>query len=240
MTEPIDIIIFSRNRHDYLKQCIEHIVDRTHAPYLIHLVDDASDDTDYLINELWCSGIIDSLTLRRAHVGLRAQMNSGFWMTFSDPVVFTDDDILCPDLTPDWLSQGLAIWNRHPEMGVMALNHPSTNPTRGGKGARTILGKSGEITYSKVVGGTFAFVRRRVLTGWNLPHVKGQLVTGTTYPSTQRCRRAGELKLKVGYITDIYCQHIGRVSARDEKDISNAIMDVIDPKTLRPPKEWAW
>jgi len=236
---PTDIIVFSRNRHDYLFQCITYIVERTHTPHLIHLVDDASIDTDYLM-ELWCANIVDTLVLRHTHVGLRAQMNSAFWLTFSDPVVFTDDDVLCPDLTPDWLTQGLAAFNRHPELGVMALNHPSTNPTRGGKGARTILGKKDEVTYSKVVGGTFAFVRRKVLTGWNLPHERGQLVTGSTYPSTQRCRRAQELGLKVGYLTDVYCQHIGRISARDEKDVSDAIMDVTDPKTLRPPEEWAW
>ena len=236
---PIDIIIFSRNRHAYLYQCLDHIVKRTHYPHYLHLADDASDNVDYLIT-LWCEGIIDSLILRHRHVGLRAQMNSAFWLTFSDPVVFTDDDVLCPDLTPGWLAQGLAAWNRHPELGIMALNHPSTNHTRDGKGARTVLGKNKEITYSKVVGGTFAFVRRKVLTGWNLPHIRGQSVSGSTYPSTQRCKRAQELGLKVGYLTDVYCQHIGRESARDEKDISNAIMNVTDPKTLRPPEEWAW
>jgi len=167
-------------------------------------------------------------------------MISGFWLTFSDPVVFLDDDMLCPDLEPDWLAQGLAAWKRHPELGIMALNHPSTNPFRDGKGCRTVLGKSDEITYSKVVGGTFAFVRRKVLTHWNLPHVRGQLVTGTTYPTTQRCKRAQKLGLKVGYLTNVYCQHIGRISARDEKDVSSAIMDVADSKTLRPPEEWAW
>jgi len=240
-----DIVVTSCRRVDYLKRTLEGIFNHTRTPYSLHVVDDAADDksSKYLLG-LWRGGKIRSLLLRKDRCGLRAGHNVGFWLSFSDPMVFTDDDVLCPDLNPDWLARGLKAMKENPKLGVLALNNPARHMLKKGHD-RPQTTRKGEVTYCPVVGGTFAFVRRKVLVDWKPRHVQGQGVPvpvpdgSLSRPATERCRWARKLGFSVGYLTEVYCFHFGEKSIRRDKK-EEKILKPVDMKTLRPPERWAW
>lgn len=249
--KPIDIVVTTRVTHDrmarlgYLKDCLNFIAERTQTPHRVIVIDDASDTRtgarELLLN-MKSRGRIHVLELRKERWGQRANLNLGFELSSSDPIVFTDDDVLCPDVKPDWLQRVLKAMHDHQEFGIVALNSPGKNYIRTEKGgARGARGKVGPITECKALPGHLQCVRRKVLTGWRFPHVKGQNIRtgGQHFPDSQRCGRAKELGLKVGYLTDTYCYHCGDVPVRAEKP-TETILKPVDMKTLRPPEEWAW
>jgi hypothetical protein len=235
-----DIVITTRNRLPYLKMTLAGIFERTHTPYALHVIDDASSEgnAEYLLS-LWREGKIRSLLLRRDRCGLRAGHNVGPWISFSDPFVSTDDDVLCPDLDPDWLVRGLAEMEKRPDLGVLALDNPARRMLRQAGGREPYPTEpDDEVTYCPVVGGTFTFVRRAALEGWSPEHARllPVVTPDLVRPVTERCFRARENGFRVGYLTDVYCYHFGAVSARDDKE-KERILKPIDMKTLKPPEE---
>ena len=225
-----DIVVTTRKRFNYLQRTIEHILSRTRSPYRLHVVDDASDEpnVEYLL-ELWYEREIETLLLCNERRGAMANLNAGYWMSFSDPMVFTDDDVLCPDVEPDWLARGLSVMDRYKNLGILALNHPGAN--------RRVISVDGEVTYCKYVGGTFQFVRRRILQRRHHAHFRGNF--GAT-PTMERCNWCRGEGLEIGYLTDTYCYHIGvdesahypgqRYKGRD--------IQPVDMQTLEPPEKW--
>jgi hypothetical protein len=243
MARKTDIVVITRGRLEYLQKTLEYIVKRTHSPYRLFVIDDGSrakdGNVEYLLR-LWQKGRLEGLFLRHTCGGLRANINAGFWMSFSDPVLITDDDVLCPDLEPDWLSRCLHVMAGRKDIGILGPNDPAGNRLRK-DGARKAYKVEGPITLCKVLPGRLTLIRRAVLNGWNLPHKEGQLVNAGTYPRSQlsqHCLRSG---YKMGYVTDVYCQHIGHKCARPEKPVEENMLSDVDPRTLKPrnPK-WAW
>jgi glycosyltransferase involved in cell wall biosynthesis len=141
--ETVDIVLTTRDRLDYLKRTLEHIYARTRSPHMLHVVDDGSTEgnADYLIAE-WKAGRVHDLLLRGGRCGAMANLNAGAWLAFSDPVVFVDDDVLCPDVEPDWLERGTAAILARPNLAILAggaTSRPSRRPraaTTPGPGAR--------------------------------------------------------------------------------------------------------
>lgn len=220
-----DIVMTSRNRLDYLQQSIDFIVTRTKSPYALHVIDDNSDKhiVDYLY-ELWKQGIIKSLTLNNERRGVMANKNLSTWLSFSNPFVITADDILCPDIEPDWLSQGLQAMRKYPQLGILDLNHPGA--------WRGPIEPNGEITYCDVVGGTLGFIRREFIQRFHLAHFRGNF--GQT-DDVQRCGNAKVQGWKVAYLTNVYCYHIGRISSLTEAEYTNGpFIEPKDWKTLEP------
>ena len=176
---PTDIIVTTHNRLDCLKRTLKHIYERTRADYRLHVIDDGSEEgnADFLIGE-WRAGRVHHLLLRRDRRGAMAALNAGAWLSFSDPVVFTDDDVLCPDVEPCWLSRLLDGMSRHPELAMLALRHP-------GAKVKPVPPKLGDITYCKSLGGTFLAMRRKFLLS-NLFPQDGRL----DRPMEPRCKSA--------------------------------------------------
>lgn len=247
---PTDIVITTRvttdrpDRLGYLQQCLKFIWERTRSPYLLHVVDDSSDvktDAREWLWEMYKRQKINTLVFCDRKGGQRARLNAGFWLTFSDPMVFTDDDVLVPDVEPDWIARALEAFQQHPEFGVIALNSPAFNLIRAG-GARGKIGTIGQITECKSLPGHMVFMRRKLMEGWHWPHVQGQrmIAPGQHFPDSQRCERARQCGLKIGYLTTTYCYHAGNVAVREEKAVEPNIVEPVDWQTLRPPKEYAW
>ena len=245
---PIDIIVTTRTtrdrqvRRDYVEKCINFLHERTRTPHRVIVIDDASEQgtgARELLRGLEASGKIHKLVFRNERWGQRANLNLGFELSCSDPIVFTDDDILCPDVDPDWLQRLLDAMQDHRKFGIVALNSPGKNYVREG-GARGVRGKIGPITECKALPGHFQCVQRRVLKGWQYKTHKGQDIRhGGHYPDSQRCGRAHDIGLKVGYLTDTFCFHCGDVPVRADKP-TETILEPVNWKTLRPPEEWAW
>lgn len=235
-----DVVVTTCNRLPYLKRTLEGIFSRTRTPYAVHVVDDNSkkESIDYLL-ALWRQGKIESLILRNSRCGLRAGLNVGFWLAFSDPMVFTGDDTLCPDLDPDWLARGLAAMRKYKELGLLALNNPACHMLKGEGKRRT----DGDVVF----GGNasqFLFTRRTLCIGWNPMHVQGQKALAKdprsphrTLPDRELINRAKSLGFKFGYLRDVYCFHFGEKPARRDKKVER-ILKPVNMKTLEPPERW--
>lgn len=224
-----DIVITSRNRLPYLTKTLEFLVARTRTPHAIHVIDDNSgyDVTDYL-KQQWHDGTISSLVLRNERAGIHANKNLSVWLALSDPFVITADDILCPDLDPDWLARGLDAMSRHPEVGELDLNHPGA--------FRVVQERLADITYCECVGGTLGFLRRGVFIKWCHAHFRGNYGVGD---DVQRCGHIRSFGGKVAFLNDVFCYHIGRKSAATGGEYANSsFIEPLDWKTLEPPDEF--
>jgi len=191
------------NRLELLEKTIGNIVNRTQTPYRLHVVDENSNDgtVEYLL-DLLDSDLLSSVFLSNERRGRMANRNMATWLAFSDPFVLVDDDILCPKLSPDWLSQGLDAMRQRHDLGILALNHPEA--------LRRDYDSDNEVTYCQVVGNTFMFVRRIIVERWNHPHFAGNF--GVT-DEMQRCQHAHDVGYKVGYLTNVNCYHMGKINA---------------------------
>ena len=247
---PIDIIITTRTTRDrperlgYLKQCLSRLAEYTRAPCKITVIDDASDPglgVQKYLNDMKRYGVIHEYIAREERWGQRANLNLGFELSQSDPIIFTDDDVLCPNVNPSWLRQILHAFKNYPEFGLIALNSPGKNYIRTDQGgARGAIRKVGPITESRALPGHMVGTRRVVLEGWSYKTHKGQDIRqGGYFPDSQRCGRAQDVGLRVGYLTETFCFHCGDIPVRADKP-TETILEPEDWDTLRPPEKWAW
>jgi len=222
-----DIVVTTCERLPLLQRTLEHLWARTETPYRLHVIDDASVGG----NQAYLAALLAAGKVARVHqhtrrVGIPFHLRSLTKITASDPIVFTDDDILCPRLEPDWLARGLAAMEQYPELGLLALNSPECNVT-GGRGQK----EPGEpVTFCRNVGGSLVFARRAVLDACQPPD-------GTTSAVKWLCLDAARRGWRIGYLTSVYCQHVGTISVRNQKDLSRIIDPVlpVDSETLEPP-----
>ncbi|HUW11695.1 MAG TPA: glycosyltransferase family A protein [Anaerolineae bacterium] len=226
-----DLVVTTCERLPLLTRTLEYIWERTVSPYRLHVIDDASTtgNAQYL-RELLVAGKVDSVHLHTERMGVPSHLRAMLRITMSDPIVFVDDDILCPKLEPDWLAQGLEAMERYPDVWLLALNLPQANI-----GDRRHWRERREgVTLCVNVGGTFVFARRAALEPALLP------ADGTGSAIRWLCLNVGAAGGKVGYLTDVYCQHIGAISARNGKDMSRELAKVspINPDMLEPPDEY--
>lgn len=226
--DPTDIVVTTRNRLPLLKRTLDYIRERTRSPYYLHVIDDGSEEgnAEYLYG-LFRDGALHTLALRRARCGVMANLNLMRWSTFSDPIVFVDDDILCPDIEPDWLARGLAAMDRYRDVAILALNHPGAR--------RKPQGVVGDVTTCLYVGATFMFVRREFIMHHAHAHFRDNF--GMT-PTMQRCTWARAAGHKVAYLTHTYCYHTGLESVLTGKPTTARDIVPLDWETLEPPEGW--
>jgi len=221
-----DIVILTCARLDLFKRTLDHITERTSTLYRLHVLDDASGYTPYL-EGLLRDGKIQSLGSRAKRAGIAANLRILKDVTTSDIIVYVDDDILCPKLEPDWLERGLTEMVNRPWLGLLALNNPQSNV---GGDARHIIYPGKVVTTCRNVGGTFLFIRRALL---------GKIGASDKerHPVKAMCLAAAKLGYDVGYLTNVYCQHIGAVSVRRKRDYTEDLQKVypINNDTLEAP-----
>ena len=198
-------------------------------------MDDCSklDRTQDIIRYLEKRGSIYKAVCRPKKLGCHRYFDGMLELTESDPIVFTDDDILCPKLDPDWLSLGLKAMETHPKFGLIALNNPEANLARG-RCLKQYVDE--DVTLIQAVGGTFGFIRRSVLKDCAGEH----LLAFKNIPAQSLCYRIWmhEKNWKIGYLTNVYCQHNQAVSVRARNFISNQYkLEPIDELTLEPKEE---
>lgn len=221
-----DIVVTTHNRLADLQRTLTHIIARTLSPYRLHVIDDASeeDNVDLLLED-WYGRYITSLLLKNDRNGVAAALNAGTWMTFSDPVVFTDDDVLCPAVNPDWLAQGLLEMQRRPKLALLALHHPGAK--------HKVTRRDKEVTYCKSIGGTFMFARRQFLVEHPLPHRREGY---DVWPTEWRCKAALENGWDVGFLTNVFCYHFGKESVLKGGEYQGRFIEPVNWETLRPSK----
>lgn len=223
-----DIVIGTRNRADLLKETIEHIIERTRSPYHLHIIDDASTKKNALyVRSLHRQGIVASVLRRQKQAGISANLRALLSITQSDPIVFTDDDVLCPDVEPDWLARELEAMAQRPRLGILSLYTPEASSMHS-------IERGPEVILYRNVGGVFAMIRRAVLEKIVVPTMPKK---GSHKSMRYLCIRAIKAGFEVGCLAETYCQHIGAVSIRSGRDYSARLkaMSPINNKTLEPP-----
>ncbi|HEY9855431.1 MAG TPA: glycosyltransferase, partial [Stenomitos sp.] len=121
----IDIVLLTHNRLNYLRQTVEALFERTQHPFRLTIVDNASDPD--ILAYLKAERPRFHRVIRNAENRWTEAFTQGIAVSRSDPFIVSDPDILVPALTPCWLSRMLDLMDRHPEMGMVALNLDAAN-----------------------------------------------------------------------------------------------------------------
>lgn len=227
-----DVVITTYNRLGLLTRTLAYFWERTASPYHLQVIDDASTEGNgAYLRGLQAEGKISRVRIHTRTVGIPSHLRSLARITTSDPLIFSDDDILVPKLEPDWLARGLAAMEKWTKLGMLALNTPGCNVRH----SRGDVVPAGEVTFCRNVPGSFCFVRRAVLKSCTPPD-------GAPSPVKFMCKRATDEGWKVGYLTEVYAQHTGPRSMRSGRDWSRDLNLVlpVDPDTLAPPKKYRW
>lgn len=235
--KPIDIVLCTKNRLDVLVQTVEYLLERTRTPHRLFVIDDASTDgnIEYLLS-LWQGGKLDGLVLRSEGQHIGTNWNMAPTVAQSDIMGFTDDDILCPKLEPDWLMQGLEAVRAYRKLGMLSLNNPACTAVNAIKTIR----REGPITICDRVGAHLALIRRDLMRSIVIPEVGRKLEGIAIQPDSQCLDRAWSKAIQargyaVAYLTDVYCQHIGSRSERNGQDLSSRSVTPVNCETLEPP-----
>jgi len=195
VAEPTDIILLTHNRLAHLVATVDALEARTHAPYRLTVVDNASDPD--VRNWLAANRHrFHQVILRPANEFLEA-LNHGIAGTTSDPYMVTDPDLLVPDLDPCWLTRMRDMLDRHPDFGLLGIGLDQTNLPSVQEpetlDADEIV--DGEIV-ERPVGSVFTLIRRDAL---NSSYT-------TDYETCLSVARAG---YRYGWTRDVRAYHLG-------------------------------
>jgi len=106
------------NRLELLQRSIQGFFERTRTPHRFIVVDNGSNDgTVEFLEELKYNGIIDVLVIDGVKRSIAAAFDKGFEYVESDYFITTNDDIMPPDLEPDWLRQLIDLIEKYPDHG---------------------------------------------------------------------------------------------------------------------------
>lgn len=231
-----DLVMVTYYRKELTQKCLEALFLRTGTPYRLTVVDNGSQDgtVEYLL-DLKRKGKIDNLILLDRNYGLEYARNTALRHIHSPECVFFDNDLICPDLSPDWLAQELELKRRHPEYGCIALRPQILIGADNNK-----FNVPDEIVENNHVGATFMMFDTKILSelGWD-----------DIFTNRVADWRLGDLLkdrgLKMGWCKDLFCYHIFGKNWSYPDDVEHFHREVwppvecfdnieVDHKTLRP------
>jgi len=194
VAEPLDIILLSYNRVDYLAQMVTGLENRTQLPYRLTIVDNASgaatrqwlrDNASRFHQVIWNN--------RNEHLAALAR---GIAATESQLFVVSDADLLVSEPTPEgcWLTRLVALAERHPDFGLLGARLDSVSEARNARLQAAPL-VDGELLESST-GVWLNLIRRGAL---RVPYM-GDGIT------CHALRRAG---YRVGIAANVYATHLG-------------------------------
>lgn len=212
-----DLVMMTYNRPEYLRRTYETLRERTHSPYRLHIINDGS---DHVLPSLKA----DTLVLRKENRGVPINLLTMRGLVLSEVFVLMGDDVLCPDVEPDWLARGLAAMNNYPDLGMLGLNESDTELTN----SRHVIERGEPITWCGRIGGQIIFIRRKIL--FDCPE---EQILGQKSPVKQLCIWANNNDWRSGFLTSTYAWHFGEHSVRlnDQIYITEEPEDL---KTLKP------
>jgi glycosyl transferase family 2 len=193
--DPVDIVVLSYNRLEYLVRTVDALFERTPEPFRLTIVDNASssDVRNWLAAN---RGRFHRLILQPENEHI-AGFQRGIESTTSDPFVLTEPDLVAPDLEPSWLARLQALMDRHPDFGLIGVgldlaNRPSVLGPETFDEADLV---DGEIVEGNV-GIWFQMIRRAAL---RVPYVK----------DSAACIAIREAGFRVGWTPTVRALHLG-------------------------------
>lgn len=192
----------SWKRPEMTKQSIDSIIERTTpGTYKIHVLDnESSKETQEGLLEYLREGKIESLLLH--NVNTRCLWGKAVFqaMTCSDSkyYVVTDNDVLPPKTTPDWLSQMVKLMDGNEEIAFLTPQLPP-------QGLQMPIFKDDKFVYCKAVGNTFKMVRREAYP------TEGFDQDMESFGDDGRMSTLVKEKgYQVAFCRDLYCWHSGQ------------------------------
>lgn len=229
----VDIVMVTYLREGATTRALRYLRDRTDTDHSIILVDNGSrkEYADLWLNE----NLVDTYLPQGENRGLEAARNIGNMYANNEYVVHIDNDILVPNLDPDWLQQLIGLQQSHPEFAAIALRPQIL------VGVGPIFKDAPEVVENNVVGGVARLMKTEYVDavgGWdNTVRNEGR---GTE--EWDICTKLRNSGFKVGYARDLWAYHMfvddnwgypegmkfGRVLKQAPADIS------FDPMTMEP------
>jgi len=234
----IDVVLVSCERLEFTKRSVTALAERTRTPYRLIVVDNGSTDgsVEWLL-DAYRSGLVHEFLPLKENYGIHWAWSTGLSVVRSDYLVTTDNDVVCPDLEPDWLAQEVDLMDRHPEFGAISLR-PQVFV-----GGAPGWNEDSEVVEVPWAGAVLRIMRTGVVKsagGWERVKRKGR--NGEERWIATKLHEAG---YKVGVARDIYARHLfGKNWGYDEK-VPHAHNPMwppseyydnirVDPKTMRP------
>jgi hypothetical protein len=218
-----DIFVITHNRLDNTRRTLGYLKRCTISPYRLIVIDNASDhETLRYLKRQHREGVIDAL-IRNSNIGLKGALDQALNLSTTDPYITLDNDILVPDLVPDWLRQALLIFTQQQDVWMAALNHFCARE-------RHKIKEVNGITLCNNIGNTVRLYKKDVFLKNGLRWNK------INHPSESesilsQIRSVGG---NVGYFTNIYCKHIGLQEFTIRPSRNDFRHKMVDPKTFVP------
>ena len=217
---PVDIILVTYKRLHLLKKTVDSIYRYTNYPYRLWVVNNGTDDNNTI---QWLTGaklhgyIYDFITLPD-NIGLAGGLTAGFEHIKKAKrerdrgkyIVATEDDIICPRLTPCWLGRLVHLQEKHPDQGAIALRIERTRH-------RDINEEKEIIPSSTVCPAVFRITKRELIEKMNgfgySKHWEGNSFS-------KRMKEIGQPRMAMA--THIYASHSGFIS---NKGFAEGVID---------------
>ena len=199
---PVDIFLTSWRRPDFIKQTIESIHERTTAgTFKIHILDNEStSESRAVLSPYLDDGRVESILFHRTNTRclwgkavFHAMVNST-----SPYYIVSDNDVLAPKLTPDWLSQMVGLMDEYKDLAFLTPQLPPQS-------LQEPYAKDGKVVYCKAVGNTFKMVRREAY-----PLGMYRQDTESFGDDGLVCSLVHEKGYKVAFCRNIFCLHLGQ------------------------------
>ncbi|WP_028065252.1 glycosyltransferase [Solirubrobacter soli] len=162
MAEPIDIVLLTFNRLDYLIATVDNLEARTTQPYRLTIVDNASgaDVRQWLADN---RHRFHQVILRPTNEHLPA-FQHGIDATTSDPFILAEPDLIVPDLSPCWLTRLRGHLDANPDFGLIGMGlDPVNRPSVLGPEVIDPASRHGEDIVEGNLGMWFQMLRRDAL-----------------------------------------------------------------------------
>lgn len=189
------------NRLNLTEKSLDSIWFRTESPYRLIVIDnDSTDGTREYLRQKYLNKHIDELVQFNKNVGLENALKTGTTLVLSDLFVTTDNDCIAPDLTPDWLSQLIALMEKYPDYAAIALRPQVLI------GVGNIFKTDKEVVENNVVGGSYRIMRKsavQAVGGWTDKFEND----GRGKEEWDICGKLRKAGWKVGYAKDIWTYH---------------------------------
>jgi len=125
--QPVPVILVTYRRLHLLKKVIKNIYDNTKIYHRLYVVNNDITDIDTIrtLQQFKAFGYIDDFISTEENKGLSYGFKKGFEFAKSKGdfklVVFTQDDLLSPKLSPCWLERLVHLSEKNPEMGAICM-----------------------------------------------------------------------------------------------------------------------
>lgn len=203
MAEPVDIILLSFNRHEFLAEMVDKLEQRTVWPYRLTIVDNASGPA----TREWLRANAERFhqiiwNERNEHL---AGLQRGIAATDGELFVLSDADLVVsePQGGECWLTRLRALAERHPDFGLLSVRLDTVSAARNAHLERAAV-IDGEVIEA-ASGVWLNLIRRAAL---RIPYVSDGI-------TAHALRRSG---YRVGVAAQIYATHLGDEDPRRHPD----------------------